>query len=81
MMPNVCRAGGRLYAAVHLIRLMPFNFDLYRGVIDAVVMVQLSHDGFQNLLPLADGLFRNQNVTTARHRARADRPYMKIMHV
>ena len=80
MMPDLRPVPRRLDAAIHLIGPVSLNLDLHRRVVDFVVMRQFLDDGFEDLLSLTDALLGDENVTTARNRAGANRPDVQIMH-
>ena len=56
---------GGLDRAVHLAALMTLNFDLDGRVVDLELMVKFTADRTQNLLPLTNGLFGNEDVAAA----------------
>ena len=68
-------------AAIHFVGVVPFHFNLNRRVINSMMMFQFFDDGLKDLLTFTNGLLVNKDMATAGHRARSDRPNVKIMDI
>src|ERR1043166_8811861 len=74
------RMSCRTRDAIHVIGIATFNFDLNRRMRNAEMCFEFTVDTTQNVLPAANALLADCDMTTARDDSRADGPDVQIVH-